>query len=1412
MLFHERRNVLLESLRLLLRGSDDLDAEELARDLCRECVSQVLEAEDGPERNGSRYTPKCMEAMIGIESWLLNLDDRRQGALALGQNMTEDGDEVLAFQQRSLGQQHESLSAIVTHLIKANYARIDDFHKVLGHLPKLDRWNSQAIHYVPIIIAFTTQCGYSEGRIDLDEARALNTKLLDSKNSSPWLLRNLQAATTTWWLAEYSGWYLEHPVASNINLQEEARSRTDYFLQALRDGAFECTLSICSQVTPEDWFDPAKDALMQLLLGDTILPAQDIKLTSPHFQSLLMERFETFSDALITNMPDTLRQFKLEEDNQRKKFRTNLQNGASSAIPEQILHLERFLAIVAFAYANKPDAAQAFWNDPDSNLYGFLQWASRRQSTPCVSAFCEMFRSISGGEDCATSAHRFLLEENSSTSAKIRRSHTLSWYQIFGELNVYTAKIREQPTSLRPPIQYGARSGIDETDEPESPILLESYLRLMSHLCCESAEARLWILSQSDFPILEVLFYLCSSRVPNNLQASALLGLRALLTYKSKELGITIWLTLDQWISGTLSPPSSVTRISKTNPAPKAEQATLDAIAESFEKANQFIALLYDLTSPAPQEDGLNDQLPFPETLGSTYRMPGIEPYIDFVFEKVFASNIPRFEDQLQERILAWNILRLTTVCLDTFNEDLVVLANKSSISVDDAMNASSLLSYVRLHPFARVMEWMFDERVLAALFRTAHHNVAEVANSSSTSPLFLSIVSAIEVMNLVIDLQSTYLDIVRPIVKSQSMGRKNPVFNPTLASFEDTVALNLQLIVDLGLYSGLGNQQLTVSSLKLLAKLSSSRKLNAPVVPALSQRLSGNRLISIVEQNDDLVPISKALTLATQFDARELTLGKDAPGWTIKSIILDFLNHCLSASPDRPTLAHALLGFSCAGAAMDIESDGTFAAGQSLFHAVLRIVVDYPDRDDAGMQSWSLSLRQKSVQVLSTLWNSPLTSIFTLSELRQRDFLFFLFCRLTPVTPDTLWDGRILSDPEFMSSESAEALEQFLWQRCCLLEYASTEIHLVATECIPSQKERILSTMLGMTVTGDGEQVQNMTIFDLLDFLELDPSKAILLPQLKYLAGLDFSIGAEEKSSGAEGFSNMNLVHEMILLRLSELKRTDSIQDPNITEQADEEARRILLHYQGENSQRSLNLARFQTMKAWGNLITLTVGTCELESGEKAALILQALQLMTPKLEEFAMRNVREAKELAKTILALLFQLDFWSSALRGSRASDVANDRLFQLFRTALRAISCPGTDMQLREVLYKICYRYLSGMGQASDAMVQRHNGIQTLKASGEKTMDIICDDAYSASASCRIAALLLLDSLVDLARLAKSNYSIDALAKSNFTQILVEGIENIPQELRETDAKGERRVPTHLLSAEHLNRHSLITIIL
>ncbi|KAL8970118.1 MAG: hypothetical protein Q9183_001670, partial [Haloplaca sp. 2 TL-2023] len=195
--FHERRQFLLECLRMVLRDAENPETHEPLRQEQLQLVSEILEVKDGPARNGSLYVRKCFKAMADSERWLHALAERFHGALALGQPTVPGQEELLTFQQLSLAQQHESLGAIVTYLIKGGYTAADDFFKLLEHLPTLERWNHIAVHYVPAIAAFTSQYGSPENGGNVREARMLHQRIMDGRESSPWALHNLQAAAIT---------------------------------------------------------------------------------------------------------------------------------------------------------------------------------------------------------------------------------------------------------------------------------------------------------------------------------------------------------------------------------------------------------------------------------------------------------------------------------------------------------------------------------------------------------------------------------------------------------------------------------------------------------------------------------------------------------------------------------------------------------------------------------------------------------------------------------------------------------------------------------------------------------------------------------------------------------------------------------------------------------------------------------------------------------------------------------------------------------------------------------------------------------------------------------------------------------------------------------------------------------------
>ncbi|KAI9678670.1 MAG: hypothetical protein M1817_005727 [Caeruleum heppii] len=1386
--FHQKWQYLVDCLRMILRYGTDLesDLDDNVRTFFRDLVNLIVQPPNGQRKGGSSYAQKCLSSMGHIRNWLQDIENRIQSVSMIGQFQEGQSPELLRFQQRSLTQQHESLAGISYYLTKASVTGVDECQSLLSTVRRMDKYDVLLVHLLLPLTALLAYLGSAEGRIPYSEAQSLYQTILGKANQDEWSLKYLHAAVVAFWLGEYGSWYDDshhRALPANVDLETEDEERLNVFLRALQDGAFDFMLSLSIDVKPAEMHDPIRSALRQDLQMQAPPLLGTVTTFSIWFQGLVMEQLESFIDAFITNMPAALRRLRSDEDKERLQ---TLDLGR-----QHEMDLEKFILLISYVFEHRPDAAQSFWQEADSNLYGFLMWSAKRLTTPRAHAFCEMLLAIASNEENATAAHIFLLQAPSTSKAKLRKDHALNWAQIFQETEYFASKIQDSPMPSQGPSYTTDKNRRDQTGlEQDTYSMLQSYLRLTAQLARESPAARQWLLNHPTFHLLDLLSLLIGSIVPAQLRACAFDTMHALLTQKTPELGDRVWQILDHWRSSGIaarggaaksgSKSLAVTRTDHT------DETVFETVAEGFEQPTAFVRLLTALVQPYPEDVEPRDGLPFPEHLGSTNRMPGIDPYVDFALKHVFGRSALEFRDTVRQQILQVTCLDFMLTCLSTFNENLVVLADRTPVSVDDAVTTSSLVAYARLHPFRRVMEWLFNDIVLHALFETAHQDPTDVSDVLPDSPLFLSLVRSVQIITVVLDMQYTYLDIVRPVVKMSGAAREEPVANAAYSSFEDAILSHLELVSDLGLYCGTDHRELVIVSLELLQRLSTSHKLIASTTASFGVGSSRNKVIATLDMNGEADRISRSMVSRMQPSDRELTLGPVAPGYIIKEQILNFLDDCLASQPDQPTIAHLLLGFSCRDNIIEVLADTPFANDDSLFHTHLAIILGYPNGTDGILQGWLLQLKKTALSVMRRLWSSPLSSGYTMTELRAHEFLFQL-CRIQVIIqPDTLFDGRTTDDVEFLLTESARCLEHFLKLRTFSLSYSAAEIRLVAQERMPTLQKRIISTLLGRTMGPDGDEVATPSILDLLDFAELEIGDVPPLPNLRYFQGVDFAVCMQGDGIVAPRMHNIDAAKQLLTLHHNALRMKGAVIQPADAQAVDNEAVSILAFLEANNQKKRLLVARLETLRAWVQLMIVMLESCDIDSDLRTTLILQTLQLTLPKLERYATENVPAALELARLSKVLLSGLRSGIPALSKSRAGDITSERLFHLFRISLRGIQSPLSTDGLRELLYSICYRYLMGLSDTSTKDLKRHN-TQTIKTSGERLIDIICDDGFVGDGTCRVSALLLLDALVDLAQEEDSAYVVECLARLNYIGILVDSIQAIPSELRAAQAQ-------------------------
>ncbi|KAL2205083.1 hypothetical protein CC79DRAFT_1293335 [Sarocladium strictum] len=1385
--YHQQRKYVLDILRLLL------DMEQLDDQLEDSALLDALKTyiDESLFHRGGRLADRCLKAMATIKSWLSSIADKLAAAQTLGQRISASAElETIEYSRLSLLQQHEALGVVLCRAIEQRQAEVQDFKTLLESFRKADRYDILLVHFMPAVGAFISLFGSTEGGLDLITVRKLDQELFP-RDATSWPVLQLQAAVRSWWLAEYSGFYLDDPpeaaIPPHTDLDEEDRQRSKTFIEALKDGAFDFLLAVAGDVKSPDWHDPVRAGMRKWLQRKSPALPNDTVQFSDFFQRALMVQFEVFVDAFISNLPDVLRKLRVEEDEQRQLSQTH----------EQDLDLERFLLIMAYAYEERPDAAMAFWSDPDSNLAGFLHWASRRASTPLVTAFCEMLQAISENDECATAAHDFLLDEASHSSGKLRKSQSLTWAQIFRELDFFSEKIRQKPAQQQTVrFRTGKPSNEQVETEPESAMMLECYLRLIAKLSSESETARQFLLQHPTYNLVATLFELASSPIPARLRGCTFMAVKALMTRKNLHEAQAMWTCLDTWLTGGYVATSAGPARTQQQQSPSASMdRILDEISVGYEDPVSFVELLLTLISPATDSSPLNDGLPFPENLGSAYRMPGIEVYVDYVVGLVFASKANELQDTNQARGLRLSCLEFILTSLSTFNEDLIVIANETNMAIDSIIAATDLATYVRIHPFARVMEWMFNDKVMKALFSMISQEPAEVGNASPNSPLILGILRAVEVVSRVLDLQATYLDLVRPLIKLQSNQRRSPVSNAAYASFEDGLVSRMALVVDLGNYCGLGHPELTLACLKLLEKISSSTKITTSW-SGQGGRHHRNKAIVAMEANGEYESIARAFISDL---ALPLDIGREAnsPGYITKLYILDFLNSCLQETPNKPTIAHLLLGFKCGIDALSIEANSPFESQTSLFHTLLRLLLEMPSNDQSGMRHWLIGLKTRVMRTLHVLWSSPLSAPIVVEELRENQFLFLLMIRENVIQPDLPWEGNNVAAIEFPITDGAAALLDFLSLRSMTLEYVATELCLISQGRLPGVKRRIYEALNGQVVGDSNEPIQTPTIFDLYDFLIPAGVWEIALPPLQFYKDVDLSACLEQDAE-LNTIYNIDRVKEMLMLKRGENQQPGAIISVQDLATVEREEGMVAEYLISQNRQKQLETQCLKVLKTWSKLLLIMIESNDFKGTTQTSFFLQVIQAILPSLEAFAADRPEEAMEVARIAKVLLYKFDLSDSTQHDKTGQAIGNligDKLYQIFQICLQAIGKWAGTPSLRSVYYEICYRYLVAMMDDGPLSSSRSKTMKTIHVYGERLINVVCDDAYGGEPACQTSALILLNALIKMGQLEGDIHVIETLNKLNFIGILVDSLRDIMREWHNVQRTGHAEQRTY-----------------
>jgi nuclear pore complex protein Nup205 len=1372
--FHQYRAALLECLRLVFQQHiDPTDPNEDNKLFWFERTEAITKAPEGqPATDRTGMWRKCLAGLIDIESFLKKVGDRKQTLMMTGVGVQGEAAEALEVQRLLLTQQHESLVGAMSDLVRgSNYVEVTGFREFFSKAAGLEAALDITYHYLPVIASLSARFGSDEHTAPAT-SHELHKIFAIGPGQQQWKQQDFKAAAIACWLAEYSARFsdtLADPALRVADRQKAEQDRSDLFMQCVKEKAFHFVLGACKFLKPEVWHDPAKVALVNFLLPDAPAIPPEAPPPGKSFVTRTMDELQEFTEQFVGNMPDVARRLKFQEDDQRRLKFSMPQNESSQYEPD----LERFILIMAYAFQDDPEAAHDFWADKDSNLHGFLRWVSQRLPTPRVAAFCELLTSISNDTKGANQAHRFLLDDTQMVSGKLRKTYSVSWSQIFAELDVFATSLRDKPAVPQTGTSDGVMPSSDYMEGVETSIMLEAYLRLTAHICRTSPDARNWLLREQSFHLGDVTTQLASSGVEGRIRASCFNVLSALLTDKIQEVNDGMWVMIDNWISLGMPAESSHGRPQPSGRAHTSEQNYLQRFNENPETATALVNLLTALVAPSDVASGETlDTLPFPENLGAPNRHAGIEEYVDWVVGTVFGKSQVHLEsgfDPAEVTVLRHACLDFICTCLATFNEDLVLLANTTDVAVDATIRTSSLATYARLHPFARVMEWLFNNNVAAVLFESAIQPIDAMNSADFGAPIVQTTLKSIQIMNLAMKLQATYFDIVRPIIKTQSTSRGAAVANAALASFDEVVLGYLGAIADVVGYSTCEHPQVSLEALELLNKLASSRKLSAANSVCLSGASVGNRLIGALAPSSEWT--AKQLVpnfLIFEFDVEN---GEEPFKLVKAKAILKMLNSNLSAPGTRPTIAHALLGLQCGECSVSVAPGSDFENGESLFHTIVACAVQAPVAVTPSNLSWLLAVKRGCWEILLKLASSPLTASIVQRQLQDMEPLGPASKNQISATLNPLWDTHESTESEALIDSSAEAIRDFLRVRELFFQYAALVLRTASESGSYSTQDKAASILRG-TIPLDDRDEPTLSVLDLFDFIDLETAPALDVIS-KHLANVDLSMCMRDDPEIVTAYDT-NVAAQLFVLKAREIANSNPNVDP---QQLDDEVRATVASLRSQNNWRSIQAARLAALESWTELVALLLTSGGLKYADLTTFALQGLQAILPKFEKALGDNIEAAGLLAKLTLSLVpaavLTLD-----KPAQQVANTANERLLTAFRVCLKAVTDGESSLPLRDVCYRICCIVVNSVppkatnGKAGQSQ-QAKQLLQLINLSGDRLLRVITEDAFSGRGSARVSAVLFLDVLVSLFQDARVNANmLKSLQKLNFVPVLID----------------------------------------
>lgn len=530
------------------------------------------------------------------------------------------------------------------------------------------------------------------------------------------------------------------------------------------------------------------------------------------------------------------------------------------------------------------------------------------------------------------------------------------------------------------------------------------------------------------------------------------------------------------------------------------------------------------------------------------------------------------------------------------------------------------------------------------------------------------------------------------------------------------------------------------------------------------------NRLAGLIDASDEtdrvlngfVMRLSKPSEyLDTSFGPREETQLSNAGDIdeTIQTAILDILLRNTQPSSTGPNLAHLLLGIDIRQRADDVEiRDPSDEVPTSCLHVVLAFIsriradiIGAPHEGDLpDILLEAPALAEKCYRLIRQLCLHDYTAPAVTQYLRQKDY-FLEEAHILPMQIPEMEEGGsgvITASDGSQIAATAIAVISALEAQAWVLEYLALELNNLVSLEEPERAVRLLAALYGsqgalsfdeMNQITEGREDLSQTLPRMLEiFYSLDLSWTDSVPvnqtPINLFSNLRFDTCLRSQPTGCEIY-DFQAVLTMLQAARRVLQQQGALNSQAQQNNVKAETYAILQNLVIENNRREIQHARYHSLRAWRNLLDITITRAFdlLPSSGTDSLLLDLLSSILPPIaSEDADVAIQEIfAGAAVNLMAQIRQQGLAQVDAASSPSQIFSPERLIPILQSLLQAIIQPGLNPVVRGNLYAVLLQYIQHTAAPSTRIIATKGPLPQIESQDADTL--LADDTFSVTST-------------------------------------------------------------------------------